>query len=294
MTKLIAEIGWNHMGDMKLAKEMISAAKESGADIAKFQTWSVDRLKPGVWDTDGRREIYEKAELNLDQHIELKEYCNKLGIEFMSSVFSMDDIKLYEKVGGRCIKIPSFESNNMEMLKYISNFQVNDTSTNGEYKFDHVFVSVGTRTLMEIRKTIDVLSEMHTDFGEYFDGADRFTILHCVSSYPCKPSMANLPKIKKLHDLVDFTYGAVGYSDHCEGVEVAKMALDYDISVIEKHFTIDHDLPGRDNKFAILPDEMKDLSNYIKIRDEAITSLGDDYLKEETDSRENYTGRFDG
>ena len=288
MTKLIAEIGWNHMGDMKLAKEMISAAKESGADFAKFQTWSVDRLKSGVWDTDGRREIYEKAELSLDQHIELKEYCDKLGIEFMSSVFSIDDIKLYEKVGSKSIKIPSFESKNMEMLKYLS------TPINGEYKFDHVFVSVGTRTLMEIRKTIDVISEMHTDWGEYFDGADRFTILHCVSSYPCKPSMANLPKIKKLHELIDFTYGKVGYSDHCEGVEVAKMALDYDVSVIEKHFTIDHDLPGRDNKFAILPDEMKNLSNYIEMRDEARTSLGDDYIKEETDSRENYTGRFDG
>ena len=71
MTKLIAEIGWNHMGDMTLAKDMIWAAKESGCDFAKFQTWSVDRLKPGVWDTDGRREIYEKAELDLDKHLDL-------------------------------------------------------------------------------------------------------------------------------------------------------------------------------------------------------------------------------
>ena len=84
MTKLIAEIGWNHMGNMTLAKEMILAAKESGCDFAKFQTWSVDRLKPGVWDTDGRREIYEKAELDLDKHIELKEYCDEVDIVFMS------------------------------------------------------------------------------------------------------------------------------------------------------------------------------------------------------------------
>ena len=77
MTKLIAEIGWNHMGDMKLAKEMILAAKESGADFAKFQTWSVRRLKRGSWDTDGRRQIYEKAELSFDKHIELKKYCDE-------------------------------------------------------------------------------------------------------------------------------------------------------------------------------------------------------------------------
>ena len=68
MTKLIAEIGWNHMGDMDLAKEMIAAANESGADSAKFQTWSVQRLKHGSWDDDGRLEIYKKAELSLDQH----------------------------------------------------------------------------------------------------------------------------------------------------------------------------------------------------------------------------------
>ena len=74
MTELIAEIGWNHMGDMVLAKEMISAASETGADYAKFQTWSVSRLKPGPWDDDGRREIYIKAELKEDQHFELKEY----------------------------------------------------------------------------------------------------------------------------------------------------------------------------------------------------------------------------
>ena len=110
MTKLIAEIGWNHMGDMKLAKEMISAAKESGADFAKFQTWSVDRLKPGVWDTDGRKEIYEKAELDLDKHLELKEYCGNNDIGFMSSVFSEKDAKLLNKVVTDYVKIPSFSS----------------------------------------------------------------------------------------------------------------------------------------------------------------------------------------
>ena len=90
--ELIAEIGWNHMGDMKLAKEMISAAKESGCDFAKFQTWSVRRLKRGVWDTDGRREIYEKAELTHDQHFILKELCEENSIQFLTSVFNINDI----------------------------------------------------------------------------------------------------------------------------------------------------------------------------------------------------------
>ena len=82
MTKIISEIGWNHMGDMERAKDMISASKENGANLVKFQTWSVDRLKPGPWDKDGRLEIYKQAELSKDQHLELYEYSNKLGIYF--------------------------------------------------------------------------------------------------------------------------------------------------------------------------------------------------------------------
>ena len=118
MTKLIAEIGWNHMGDMVLAKDMITAAKESGCDFAKFQTWSVDRLKPGVWDTDGRREIYEKAELDLDKHLDLKNYCDEIGIGFMSSVFSIEDAELLKNVVTDYVKIPSFESRNRDLIHY--------------------------------------------------------------------------------------------------------------------------------------------------------------------------------
>jgi len=80
--ELIAEIGWNHMGDMDLAKQMIESAKKHGADTAKFQTWSVQRLAPGEWDRDGRREIYEKAELSKDKHIELIRFCQTMDINF--------------------------------------------------------------------------------------------------------------------------------------------------------------------------------------------------------------------
>ena len=120
-TKLIAEIGWNHMGDINLAKEMISAAAESGAEYAKFQTWSVSRLKSGPWDLDGRREIYIKAELTKDQHYELKEYCDKNSIKFMSSVFSIPDAEMLKDVISDYVKIPSAESRNHNLLKYVNN-----------------------------------------------------------------------------------------------------------------------------------------------------------------------------
>ena len=93
MTKIISEIGWNHMGDMNLAKEMIHASKENGADFVKFQTWSVDRLKKGPWDKDGRLEIYKKAELSLDQHFELYEYSKKVEIDFFSTPFQLKIVK---------------------------------------------------------------------------------------------------------------------------------------------------------------------------------------------------------
>jgi len=88
MTKLIAEIGWNFLGDMSIAKEMISAAKESGADFAKFQTWSTKDLVDGPWHKDNRINLYKKAELSEDDHYELKEFCQKKKIIFLTSVFN--------------------------------------------------------------------------------------------------------------------------------------------------------------------------------------------------------------
>ena len=83
MTEVIAEIGWNHMGDMDLAEKMVEAASQSGANYAKFQTWSTKRLKKGEWDEDGRRQIYEKAELTFENHEFLVDVCKKNQIEFL-------------------------------------------------------------------------------------------------------------------------------------------------------------------------------------------------------------------
>ena len=219
MTKLIAEIGFNYIDDAGLCKEMVQAAKDSGAEFAKFQYFDPKYLKPGPWDTDGRREIYEKASM-----------------------------------------------------------------ANG--------YPTGLR---EIR---DILENTCQYFPTSVKGYNKKLILmHCVSSYPCEPSRANLPKINLLRELCEQTPGLekfeIGYSDHCEGIEVAKQSLEYGVDWIEKHFTIDKSLPGRDNKFSILPDEMLELNNYIKLREETSQFLGRDYQDIEAETRENYTGRWD-
>ena len=253
MIKVIAEIGWNHCGDMNLAKEMILAAKESGATYAKFQSWSVSKLKAGDWDSDGRREIYEKAELTKERHIELIDYCNKVGIKFLSSVFSI-----------------RFCDDN----------------------FDVVFMSTGTSTIEEVAESVKDLRyarfESNTEQLRA-SSKSQFYLLHCVSTYPCDPSMANMLRMNSLKMLG----WPIGYSDHIQGVESAKVAIGEGAEVIEKHFTTDNDLPGRDNKFAILPHEMKDLTDYIAIRDEMFISHGTGYQSSESDSRTNYAGRFD-
>ena len=267
MTKLIAEIGWNHMGDMKLAKKMILAAKSSGADFAKFQTFDVKRLKSGPWDKDGRREIYEKAQLDLDNHIELKKYCDEVGIGFMSSVFSIGDAKLLKQAVSDYVKIPSMESRNKKLIQYCSS------------KFENILISTGTSTYAEIK-----------DITNCFLNNSKYSLLHCVSSYPCDFGVVNLPRINHLKKLCK----SVGFSDHTLTVDAAILSLGYNIDFIEKHFTIDKNLPGRDNKFAILPKEMKILSKYIKIANDVMKDKGVDYQKCELDSRQIYSGRWDG
>jgi len=264
---LIAEIGWNHAGDMTLAKKMIKYAARTGATYAKFQTWSVDRLKPGEWDDDGRRDLYEKAELSRHDHIDLIGYCIENNILFLSSVFSIPDAELLLELGVTDVKIPSFESRNKELVEYCCEH------------FHKVFMSTGTSTVEEIGEVVKDIQPM----GDLY-------LLHCVSSYPGKYKEANVRRIELLK-AIGFP---VGYSDHIQGVESAKIAIGFGAEVIEKHFTIDNDLPGRDNKFAILPRDMKSLSEYVKTRKKMMIYHGPGYLECEKNQRDNYTGRFNG
>lgn len=273
--EIIAEIGWNHMGDMNLAKKMIQQASLNGATYTKFQTWSVQRLKPGPWDKDGRREIYEKAELSKENHVELIKFCEENNIKFMSSVFSLPDAKLLVDLNVKDVKIPSFESRNTELINYCVD------------NFDKVFISFGTCTLEEIKET-------HSLFKNNYN---KFYPMHCVSTYPLKPKNAQIKKINLLGlvfgDTTQWPNG-IGYSDHMEGVESAKVALEVGAKFIEKHFTTNKDLPGRDNKFACLPEDINDLSKYIRLREEMFLHLNKDYQDIETESRNIYTGRFNG
>ena len=147
MTKIISEIGWNHMGDMERAKDMISLSKENGVDFVKFQTWSVERLKKGPWDTDGRLDIYKKAELTTEPHFELYEYSNKVGIDFFSTPFSIEDCEILKSVQNKFVKIASFESTNRELLEYCDD------------NFETLFISTGTKSIIEVEESLKYLNK---------------------------------------------------------------------------------------------------------------------------------------
>jgi len=264
--KIIAEIGWNHMGHMDLAKKMIINAAESGVDIVKFQTWSEKKLKTGLWDKDGRREIYKKAELSNNNHKLLKSFCEEHGVQFMTSIFDINDLDFLCELGMDAIKIPSHEVYNLELINEASSL------------FNNVLVSTGAAKWEEVKLINEkIISE-------------NIILLHCVSTYPCSFEEINFPRMNKLREF----RGVVGYSGHYPGIEDGIAAICHGAIYVEKHFTVSQELPGRDNRFSILPEEMKILSgfrdSYLKMN----IDRGLDLQDSELDIYNNYRGRWSG
>ena len=257
---LIAEAGWNFLGDLFIAEQMIESAAEAGADYVKFQTWSTSRLKSGPWDDDGRREIYEKAELSKDDHYKLKEMCEKNSVKFLTSCFCKEDLDFIRTLTNE-VKIASTECNNIELVE------------DAISKFDHVYISTGT-----------ALEKEYLHWAKF----DNVTLLHCVSAYPCSADLVNLPKLVFLKNKAK----RFGYSGHYQGIWDAVAAITLGASIVEKHFTIDNSLPGRDNKFALLPFEFNKIRQYVDSLADMMIDHGFGYQECEKEAREVYSGRW--
>ena len=262
--KLVAEIGWNHMGNIGLAEKMIRAASKSGADYAKFQTWQVKNLKPGPWDKDGRRQIYEKAELNKADYKKLAKICKHNKIKFLTSLFNHKDFELIKDLNLKEIKIPSPENRNKDLLRFCSQ------------NFKDIYLSTGAASIAEVKKSFKLLIK------------NNVNLMHCVSAYPCDLDLVNLNRINILRGITK----NVGLSDHSDGILSATLSLPMGVTIIEKHFTTNNNLPGRDNKFAILPKEMNELSHNIKNFYNMYMSKKKGFLKQEKEIRKVYTGRW--
>lgn len=253
---IIAEIGANHNGDMVLAKKMIDEAKQCGADCVKFQSWSKDTIfSKKVYDenyflrddyrnrTDYTLEsIVEKYHIGIEQHRLLKEYCDKVQIEFNSTPFSKQEVDLLvDELKVPFVKVASMDLNNIPFLTYIAQKGV------------PVVMSTGLCGLSDVCDAIKCLK---------VNGCPEVILLHCVSIYPPKDEQVNLNNI----DMLRQTFGCkVGYSDHTLGVVAPLMSLSKGVCIIEKHFTLDKNMVGWDHKISASPEELKIICDSAKV-----------------------------
>lgn len=243
---IIAEAGVNHNGDLDLAKQMIDVAVDAGADLVKFQTFSADRLATrdvkkadyqsvNMGSAETQHQMLSRLELSANMHHELIAYCAKRNIGFFSTGFDIESVNFLISLDINRFKIPSGEITNLPYLRHIGKFG------------KRIIISTGMATLGDIEAAINVLEQAGTP-------RSLITVLHCTTEYPTPMSEVNLHAMKS----IQAAFGvAVGYSDHTAGIEVAIAAVVLGATVIEKHFTLDKNLPGPDHKASLEPDELK-------------------------------------
>jgi N,N'-diacetyllegionaminate synthase len=271
--KIIAEVGVNHGGSLEVAFELIRAAKQIGADVVKFQTFSAATLVSESADLadyqknntenkiSSQYELLQGLELSQDDFKEIFEYCREEGIDFLSTGFAIDDIRFLMSLGMGSIKIPSGEITNFPYLRSI-----------GELNLPTI-LSTGMSTLFEVENAVNTLYESGVE-------QDNLTILHCSSEYPVKEVDANLRCIGALKE----KFGTkVGYSDHSEGNTLALAAVAMGASVIEKHLTLDKMSSGPDHLASTEPKEFGDLIRQIRHLEKALGN--GDKFPSQTESR---------
>lgn len=265
-TLIIAEAGVNHNGSYELAKKLVDVAKESGADVVKFQTAKLDSLvskfaemaeyqKENTGKTESQKVMLERLLLKFDDFLNLAAYSRKVGIQFLSTPFDVESIEFLDGLVPFW-KIPSGEITNYPYLVKIARTH------------KPIVMSTGMCELTEIDNTMNLLQQ---------NGAGQITLLHCNTQYPTPYSDVNLRAMSTLHD----RYGVkVGYSDHTRGIEVPIAAVAMGARVIEKHFTLDRNMEGPDHKASLEPADLRAMVQSIRHIEEAIG----DGRKEPTES----------
>ncbi|HAQ4990238.1 N-acetylneuraminate synthase [Enterococcus faecium] len=253
---VIAEIGVNHNGNLDLALKSIDAAKECGANAVKFQTFKTSRLtskkakmanyqKQNLEKVESQYDMLKKLELTEEDFFTIKEYCEEIEIDFLSTPFDDQSASFLKELGVEGIKIGSGDLTNIPFLREIDMYGL------------PVLLSTGMSNIEEVREAIECF--------QY----SPVTLLHCTSNYPAMSEDINLNALNTLRN--EFSL-PMGYSDHSLGYEVAICAIAMGAEVIEKHFTLSQDLPGPDHKASLNPEEFKAFVE--KIRD-AELFLGD-------------------
>lgn len=254
---IIAEAGVNHNGDFRLAKKLIDVAKEAGADAVKFQIFNAENIVTrnakkaeyqivATGSQESQYEMLRKLELEKSDFRYLANYAKEKNITFLSSAFDKESVDLLDEIGVLAFKIASGEITNLPLLKYIA-----------KRKLPIIF-STGMSTLKEVAQALKVIKN---------EGVKDIVLLHCVTSYPTKIKDVNL----KAMQTMKYTFKLpVGFSDHTRGITIPIAAVVLGACVIEKHFTLDKNLPGPDHKTSLEPHELKEMVKAIRDVEEAL------------------------
>ncbi len=243
---IIAEAGVNHNGDYNIAKKMVDAAKEAGADYIKFQTFIPEKLVSKYADkaqyqkettsaNESQLQMLKRLTLTNKNFIDLKNYCDQKNIGFLSTPFDLESIEFLEKLNMDFWKIPSGEVTNLPYLERIAQ--------TGK----KVIMSTGMCDMKDINAAVDILE---------YNGCQEIILLHCNTQYPTPFEDVNL---KAISSIKKETGKMVGYSDHTKGIEVPIAAVAMGAVVIEKHFTLDKNMGGPDHKASLEADELKNM-----------------------------------
>jgi len=253
---IIAEAGVNHNGSVELAKKLIDAAKDAGADAVKFQTFKAESVvvkdaqkAEYQKETTGEGSQYEmikKLELTEEDFRELADYAKEKDIMFLSSPFDKESVDLLHELDVPAFKVGSGEITNLPLLRYIAK------------KGKPIILSTGMSTLGEIEEALDVIRS---------EGVEDIILLHCVSNYPARIEDVNLRALGTLKQAFKLP---VGFSDHTLGITAPIAAVALGACVIEKHFTLDRNLPGPDHKASLEPEELKEMAKAIREVEKAL------------------------
>lgn len=256
---VIAEVGVNHNGCIQRGIELIEAAADSGADVVKFQTYSakniVTKSAPRYWDeklnddNGGTQfDTFSKLDgMGIDGYKVFKKRCEDLGVIFTSTPFNLPDVEILEEVGVDVYKISSSDITFFQLLKCVAR------------KGKPVILSTGCATIGEMEKAVEVIRSQ---------GNNKIILQHCILQYPCDDENANLVKMQKMQEV--FPEIPIGYSDHTIGITIPAMSVAMGAVSVEKHFTIDNNLPDSpDHKLSANPRQLRKMVDMIRVIEKA-------------------------
>lgn len=233
--RLIAEIGANHLGNMDIAKAMIDAAADAGCDTVKFQSWRPEKLATSFPDYDAAFARHSKTALSDQAHADLVDHCRARGVRFLTTCFDLDRVDFLASLGLDEIKVASPDCASPMLLDRLM------------ARFSRLIISTGMTNEDDVLKTIEMVK-----------GHD-VVMLHCVSLYPTPRSSVNLARMHWLRD----QRVRAGFSDHTMGVEAAMLAVAQGAAIVEKHFTLSRQLPGKDQTISAEPGEFRAIADWI-------------------------------